>query len=138
MAEWTFRDYLRRSNEGDEPILVNEILEWTLGLPQKAQAKIDQRILTLRAWPVWPPAYVSDCGFEDILELRITSGNVQYRPLGFYGPERRAFTLVVGTIEKGGKLPRGDGASAIERRRRIIKEGWPTCEHEFAKDQTRQ
>src|SRR5229473_8387356 len=132
MPEWTFRDYQRPSTEGDESVLVNEILAWTLGLPTKAQAKIDMIILTLQAWVgPWPPQYVSDCGFEDIWELRVKSGNVQYRPLGFYGPQRKVFTLVIGTIEKGGKIPKGDGASAIERRRRVLKEGWPTCEHEF-------
>jgi hypothetical protein len=135
MPEWTFRDYQRPSEEGGKSILVNEILEWTLGLPQKAQAKVDMIVLTLQGWTgVWPPQYVSACGFDDILELRVKSGNVQYRPLGFHGPGQRVFTLVIGTIEKGGKIPAGDGASAIQRRNRVLKEGWPTCEHEFAKE----
>jgi len=131
MSEWTFFDYQRPSTEDDDPILVNEILEWTLGLPPKAQAKIDMMILTLRGWPVWPPQYVSDCGFKDILELRIKSGGVQYRPLGCYGAQRRVFILLIGAVEKGGKIPTGAGTSAIKRRKRVL-EGWPTCEHEFA------
>lgn len=137
MPEWTFRDYQRPSDEGGEAILVNEILEWTLGLPQKAQAKIDMVILALRGMAVWPAQYVSDCGIEDIWKLRINSGGVQYRPLGFYGPQRRTFTLVIGAIEKGGRLPRGIAQSAIERKTRVL-EGWPTCEHEFAQDQAQQ
>jgi hypothetical protein len=134
MPEWVFRDYQRRIGQGKEAVLINEILEWTFRLPQQAQAKIDMIILTLQGWAVWPPAYVSDCGVEDILEIRVKSGNVQYRPLGCYGPNRRVFTIVIGAIEKGGKLPAGAGASAIERRRRVLEEGWPTCEHEFAKE----
>jgi hypothetical protein len=134
MAEWTFRDYQRPSTEDDESILVNEILAWTLGLPQEAQAKIDMIILTLQGSPVWPPQYVSDCGFKDILELRVKSGGVQYRPLGCYGAQRKVFILLIGAIEKGGKIPNGDGKSAMERRRRVLDEGWPTCEHEFAKE----
>jgi hypothetical protein len=134
MAEWTFRDYQRRTMDSDDkPVLVNEILQWTRGLPAKAQAKIDMIILTLQGRAVWPPQYVSDCGFKDIWELRVKSGNVQYRPLGFYGPQRKVFTLVIGTIEKVGKIPAGDGHSAIERRARVL-EGWPTCEHEFAEE----
>lgn len=132
MAEWIFRDYERLSTGGETPVLVNEILAWTLGLPKTAQAKIDARILVLGGWPgVWPAQYVSDCGFPDIWELRVGSGGVQYRPLGFYGPQRREFTLVIGTIEKGGRIPAGDGASAVERRTRVLQ-GWPTREHQFA------
>jgi Phage derived protein Gp49-like (DUF891) len=128
MPEWTFRDYQRPTALPGNPL--NEILLWTLGLPVKAQAKIDAVILSLQGFRVWPPQYVSDCGYEGIWELRIVSGGVQYRPLGCYGPGPRVFTLLIGTIEKGGKIPYGDGESAVQRRERVLK-GWPTCEHEF-------
>lgn len=133
MSEWTFRDYQRLSTDSSaEPILVNEILTWTLGLPKRAQAKIDAMILSLRVFSVLPPQYISDCGYEHIWELRAGCSGVQYRPLGCYGPGQRAFTLLIGTIEKGGKIPAGDGMSAIDRRDRVLK-GWPTCEHEFTR-----
>ncbi len=133
MSQWTFRDYQRPTKDGPDAILINEVLEWTLGLPKKAQAKIDTIIITLQSCPgIWPPQYVSDCGFTDIWELRAGCSGVQYRPLGFYGPGRKVFTIVIGTIEKGGKILEGDGNSAIERRSRVLR-GWPTCEHEFTK-----
>jgi hypothetical protein len=131
MSEWTFRDYQRPSTDGTKRILVNEILAWTSGLPKRAQARIDTMIITLQAFPVIPPQYISDCGYKDIWEIRAGSGGVEYRPLGCYGPGRRVFTLLIGTIEKDGKIPAGDGASAVHRRKRVIEEGWPTCEHEF-------
>jgi hypothetical protein len=132
MAEWIFSDYQRPSTDADsKPILVNEILTWTQNLPQKAQAKIDTLILTLSGSSVWPPQYVSDCGFPNILEIRAGCSGVQYRPLGFYGPRPREFTIVIGTIEKGGKIPKGDGNSAVQRRMRVLQ-GWSTCAHEFA------
>jgi hypothetical protein len=132
MAEWIFRDYQRPSTLGEEQVLVNEILLWTLGLPAKAQAKLDVIILSLRAYAVWPPQYVSAySGYPDIFELRVSSGGVQYRPLGCYGPGKRVFTLLIGTTEKGGKIRKGDLDSAADRRNRVF-EGWPTCEHEFA------
>jgi hypothetical protein len=133
MIEWTFRDYQRPSNSGPngEQILLNEILVWTQGLPKQAQAKIDTMILSLRGFSVLPPQYISDCGYQDIWELRAGCSGVQYRPLGCYGPGHRVFTLLIGTIEKGGKIPAGDGKSAIERRAKVFK-GWPICEHEFA------
>jgi hypothetical protein len=134
MPEWEFRDYLRPARKNEEEIQVNEILLWTIGLPAKAQAKLDTIILLLRAWPPpWPLQYVSAYrGYPDIYELRVGSGGVQYRPLGCYGPESRTFTLLVGTVEKGGRIPRGALDTAVERRNRVL-EGWPTCEHEFAK-----
>jgi hypothetical protein len=132
MPEWQFRDYQRRIDQG----LINEVLEWTLRLPKKAQAKIDMVVLTLQAAPVWWPQYVSDSGCPDILELRCGTGGVQYRPLGCYGPGRRVFTILIGTIEKGGKIPKGDCQSAIERRRRVLFNNWPTCDHEFASADT--
>jgi hypothetical protein len=132
MAEWKFFDYQRPSTDADsKPILLNEILIWTRNLPQKAQARIDTLILVLSESPVWPPAYISGCGFPNIWEIRAGCFGVQYRPLGFHGPKAREFTLVIGTIEKGGKIPKGDGNSAVERRTRVLQ-GWSTCTHEFA------
>ena len=132
MSEWKFRDYQRPVANGHE-VLVNEILEWTRAQPKKAQAKIDAIVLSLQGFPVWPAQYVSALkGCPDILELRIKSGGVQYRPLGCYGPGAREFTLLVGTIEKGGAIPKGDCDKAVTRRKRVLSEGWPTCEHEFA------
>jgi hypothetical protein len=135
MAEWTFRDYQRPSTQGAEekPILVNEILAWTLGQPKAAQAKIDTMILTLQAWPPpWPPTFISAYnGYPGILELIIKSGGVQYRPLGCYGLGSRVFTLLIGAIEKGGKIPKGILDSADGRRDSLLQKGWPTCEHEF-------
>ena len=116
MTHWSFEDYQRPTKDGPDAKLVNEVLEWTLGLPKKAQAKIDTLIITLQSCPgVWPPQYVSDCGYADIWEIRAGSSGVQYRPLGFYGPRRKTFTIVIGTIEKGGRIPAGDGNSAIEK-----------------------
>jgi hypothetical protein len=138
MSEWTFRDYQRPSTDNaGHAILVNEILVWTQRLPKKAQAKIDARILLLQAWPPpWPLAYISAyVGYPDIYELRIKNNGVEYRPLGCYGPGHRVFTLLIGSIEKGGHIPAGDLASAVSRRNAVLA-GWNTCEHEFTKTTT--
>lgn len=128
MPAWKFRDYQRPTADGP----VNEILQWTLALPPDAQAKIDMIVLLLQnMWP-WPPQYVSEFGCPGILELRCGASGVQYRPLGCYGPGNRTFTLLVGSIEKGGKIPKGDCQSAIERRKRVLLRNWPTCDHEFS------
>ena len=103
-------------------------------LPPAAQAKIDTIILTLRAYPKlpWPPQYVSALrGYRDIYELRVCSCGVQYRPLGCFGPAKKEFTILIGSIEKGGKLPKDDCETAAERRKTILKYEGRTCEHNF-------
>jgi hypothetical protein len=90
--------------------------------------------LILRAWEgTWPPQYVSALrGYPHINEIRVTSSGVQYRPLGCYGPDRTEFTILVGSVEKGGKLPKGDCETAEERRRLILADRTRTCEHDFS------
>src|SRR6266571_1531036 len=98
MSLWTFYDF--RDARG-----VNLIRHWLDTLPAKASAKIDTRILFMMAIQAWPEQYVSALvGWPRLVELRVGSAGTQYRPLGFYGPQRREFTIVLGAIEKG-KLP---------------------------------
>jgi len=109
--------------------------EWINSLPAQAQAKIDQRILLLRAWQdkTWPPQYLSTLkGYEGICEFRIVSSRVQYRPLGCYGPERREYTILIGAVEKGGKLkPPGACETAVDRRAIILQDRSRVRDHEF-------
>src|SRR5262245_48124773 len=112
---------------------VNIIREWLDTLPQKARAKINARLLFMRAVAVWPEQYVSALkGWPDLLELRIVADGNQFRPLGFYGPRRHEFTLVLGAVEKG-KLPKRVLEVADENRKIAIADTRRICEHEFDK-----
>jgi hypothetical protein len=125
MALWTFYDF--RQERG-----VNTIREWLDKLPRKAAAKINTRLLFMRANPVWPEQYVSSLvGWPDLVEIRVVHAGVQYRPLGFYGPERREFTIVLGCVEKGA-IPNRDLETADANRKLVIATGRSRiCEHEF-------
>lgn len=126
ISEWEFRDFL--DGRGS-----NVIREWIVTLPLAAQAKIDTIVLLLQTQKVWPPHYVSALrGYDGILELRVCSCGVQYRPLGCHGPGKRQFTILIGSVEKGGKLPKGDCESAVERRKIISNYEGRTCEHDFS------
>jgi hypothetical protein len=126
ICEWTFRDYLERRGN-------NVVREWISSLPVLAQAKVDSVLLILQAERIWPAQYVSALrGYKQIYEIRVGCAGVQYRPLGCYGPGRGEFTILLGSIEKGGKLPRGDCKTAIERRNTILSEKGRTCEHDFS------
>lgn len=124
MNPWRFYDFLdSRWN--------NTIRLWLDSLPEKASAKIDARIFFMQAVRTWPEQYVSAIqGWPNLLELRVVSAGNQYRPLGFYGPERAEFTLVLGAIEKG-KLPRRVLELADENRRIAISDRRRIREHDF-------
>jgi hypothetical protein len=126
IREWAFRDY--RDGRG-----TNIVHEWIVALPFAAQAKIDSILLILQTMKIWPAQYVSALtGYQYIYELRIVSSGVQYRPLGCYGPDKGEFTVLLGSIEKSGKLPKSDCKTAIERRKVILEQKGRTCEHDFS------
>jgi len=113
---WKFNDFL--DGRG-----LNLIRQWLDSLPDKARAKINTRILFMQAMAIWPEQYVSAIkGWPGLVELRVASTGDQYRPLGFYGPERREFTLVLGAIEKG-KLPARILEAADGNRRIVLTTG---------------
>jgi Phage derived protein Gp49-like (DUF891) len=122
---WTFYDF--REERG-----VNTIRRWLNGLPPKAAAKINTRLLYMMARSVWPEQYVSFLvGWPGLVEIRVVHGGVQYRPLGFYGPARWEFTIVLGAVEKG-SIPTRDLETADVNRKLVIATGRSRiCEHEF-------
>jgi hypothetical protein len=124
---WTFYDF--REERG-----VNTIRRWLDGLPAKATAKINTRLLYMRALQIWPEQYVSSLvTWPGLVEIRVTHNGVQYRPLGFYGPSRREFTIVLGAVEKG-SIPTKDLEAADANRKCVIATGRSRiCEHEFDK-----
>ena len=124
---WTFYDFLDGRFEN------NEIRQWLDSLPAKAASKIDVRILFMRTVRIWPEQYASALvGWPDLVELRVVFAGNQYRPIGFYGPQRGEFTLVLGAIEKG-KLPRRILQLADENRKLAIADRRRICRHIFAK-----
>jgi hypothetical protein len=127
MDGWTFFDFLNARGE-------NEILTWlnSSEVPKEAKAKINARIITLQGFPIFPEQYFSAyTGWDDIYELRVVYGNVQYRPFGFYGPSRKQFCLVVGGLEKG-KVPKSLLKIAEARRKIVIANPSQTCRHDFS------
>ena len=129
MNMWKFYDFLDARG-------VNLIRRWLDSLPDKATAKIDARILYMSAMRIWPEQYVSALtGWPGLIELRVGSAGNQYRPLGFYGPERREFTIVLGATEKG-KLPKRILQVAYDNRNIVLGDRGRIREHEFNKAAT--
>jgi hypothetical protein len=125
MNMWTFYDFQDRRG-------VNTFRQWLDTLPANARAKINARLLFMRAIHVWPEQYISALkGWPGLVELRIVCAGTQYRPLGFYGPgPRREFTLLLGAVEKG-RLPKRVLEAADGNRKIALADATRICEHEF-------
>lgn len=127
MDAWVFMDFF--SLRG-----VNEIYSWlhSSEVTKEARAKINARIASLQGFPIFPEQFISAYkGWPGILELKIVCSGVQYRPLGFYGPGKRQFSLLVGGIEKG-RIPKRLLGVADERRK-VVELDWSRVRrHDFS------
>jgi hypothetical protein len=114
MEDWKFKVFLKDKT-------TNVIADWLNGLPKEDRAKIRTRINYLKtAQPPWPKTFCKKyVPYEKIYELLIQ----RYRPLGFFGPGAREFTLLIGAKEKGDKMiPKTAPETAESRRKLIIEE----------------
>jgi Phage derived protein Gp49-like (DUF891) len=119
MTTWTFFDFVTVRSDGGR---TNEIHAWlnSKEVTKDAKAKINARVATLQGFPIFPDQYFSAYkGWPGLYELRIVCSGVQYRPFGFYGPEQKQFTILVGSTEKG-KVPKSTLKVANERRAIVI------------------
>jgi hypothetical protein len=72
------------------------------------------------------------CKRQNFVELLITIGKVEYRPIGWYGPGPNRITLLLGAKEKGGDFePRNACIQAINRRNLVSSSTAYYKEHEF-------
>ncbi len=127
MDTWVFMDFVSARD-------VNEIHAWlhSSGVTKDARAKINARVISLQGFPIFPEQYINAYkGWPGILELKIVCDGVQYRPLGFYGPGKGQFSLLVGGIEKG-KIPKRLLEVADERRKLVILQPSRVCRHDFS------
>ena len=124
---WTFRDYL--TTEGANPIF-----DWLSGLPKPVKVRINARIRFIERLETLERPHVAalEGKCDGLLELRIVGPDkVQYRPLCCYGPGRGDVTILVGAIEKGGKIVPSSACATAQQRKKEIAERGRICEHNF-------
>jgi hypothetical protein len=122
---WLFKNFV--SDRGE-----NEIRTWLdfTDIPMRARVKFDLRIRYLQSANQLKYPYVEKwVGEEDIYEVRVVFGGVQYRSLGCYGVGRQVFTLLIGAVEKSGKLNPRDAVNTAKARMKLIADGSHTCDH---------
>jgi hypothetical protein len=102
----------------------NVLEEWINSLPQKGQAKVDTLLRRLRITRNWKrPQTGSLTGYDKIIEIIIEFNNVQYRPLGCYGPGRGVFTFLFIATEKGDKFVPKDAPKIAEKMCKQVHNG---------------
>lgn len=123
---WAFKDFV-------SPAGRNLIHEWLEGLPARARINARIRLLELTDELRFPDVRILRGECRGLFELRVKADNVQYRPLGYYGPGRGEVTLLIGAVERGGHFePPSACRTALDRQALIADGRGSTCEHDFS------
>jgi hypothetical protein len=91
----------------------------------KVRAKLDMRMLHLRPRrrderDGWNRPYY-DTLERGVGEVRFEIGNIQYRPIGFFGPAREEFTFLLFAIEQSDRLQPRNAIDEAVRRRGVVQ-----------------
>jgi hypothetical protein len=119
---WTFLEYVGANGRG-------VIRDWFNTLPHGTRQRVAVAVDTLVE-----ELEILDCdAFDrshgvgqlrhqcaDYFELIVRVDKVQYRPIGYYGPDRREFTLLGMSTEKGGVLVNDRDCAKVKQRRATI------------------
>jgi hypothetical protein len=117
---------------------INRIAAWTRELQPEDRAKLWAKLLILEKLPVDQlPGYLKGPiqREKEIYKLQIgaSGSRVALRPMVCRGPGEKntEITLLVGAEERGGKLPKGIGATAEKYRQHILQDSTRRCPHEW-------
>ena len=120
---WSFRDYLNEKQR-------NMIRSWLDGLGPRAKAEINVRLRFIQTLDRLVRPYTGALR-QGIFEVRVKSGNVQYRPLFCHGPESGDLTLLIGAEEHDDKLTKGVFDEALRRKEALKRDPTRSCKHDF-------
>lgn len=117
---WTFRTYVSRRGE-------EEVSTWYDLQSPKTQAAFDQRIRALAQMQLneWSDPYTKRLKGDGagLIEIRFFADRVQQRPIGFFGPGRGEFTILICAIEQGDEfIPRDAIDIAVRRKREVLQD----------------
>jgi hypothetical protein len=66
-------------------------------------------------------------GVKEIYEIRFKAENVQYRPLGVFGPSDGDFTIRIRSNKKQNVYKPANAIKTSDKRRKLIIDGQATC-----------
>jgi len=101
----------------------NLIEQWYWDLPEEAQAEFDVTLKTLSITEDWRGMSEFKVLGGGLGEIRFRSGNIQYRPAGYFGPGARCFSIYVGCHKKGEIYKPPDAFDLAAKRRALVQRG---------------
>jgi len=110
MGLWRFMDYC-------SPVGNNLIEDWYEDLPDEAQAEFDVTLKALSITEDWRVTTEFKALGLGLCEIRFKALNVQYRPLGYFGPGEKCFSIYVGCKKKGTVYTPPDAFDLANKRR---------------------
>lgn len=115
--EWTWKSY--RTSRG-----ISAVTEWHEQVSEIVWLEFRASLEFLDGQPPtnWTRPYIGKLGKDckGLIEIRFDSGNVEYRPIGFYSGKEE-FTIVFFAIEKGSKFEPPTACDIAQRRRNEIE-----------------
>jgi hypothetical protein len=115
----------------------DDAAQWYASLSEENRAKVHRRLSQLRQWPIqgWKHPYFHALHGEcaGLGEMRIKLDRVQWRPIGFFGPARSEFTILLIAKEKGGRFAPRDACSIAQKRKVEVTQN-PDSSHEWFLD----
>ena len=130
MPRWVFYCFL--SEHGRDVID-----DWYTGVSVGVQVRFRTILQHLRDTPrlQWNPNLVYPITgerYRGLYEIRFQVRNVLHRPLGFFGPDRGHFTLLMPAREQGNQfIPRNALETARERMQIVMNDRRRICECRF-------
>lgn len=120
----TFRDYLTASGR-------NDIQAWLKKLPPAQRMVIDRTIAKLEQLTD-PSAHMPYIG-DGLHKIKLTTANVQFRPICVVSVEREEVVILYGATERDGKFAPPTALEEAKKRRAAVVADWEgrSCEHQF-------
>lgn len=95
--------------------------KWLAKQLPEDRAKIDIFLNRLLITELWSRKHVRPLtGYSKINEIVIKGKNIQLRPLGCFGPNRKEFTILLGAEERGNHFVPKDALIRAEERQKLV------------------
>ena len=120
MAYWTIRAY---GNASGRDVFCREYRSQLTDTRAEFRAKVNllKSQPTIEGWSRINGFDRLSKQYRELGKLRFKADNAQHRPLGFFGPHKRTFTLLVWATERDGKYyPPGVRGTALDRMAAVI------------------
>ena len=120
---WKFKAYLSPTGRGD----VQDDID---GLDEGIREHFLSRLRYLANTPKidWhEPQAKKLKGVENVYEIRFKAGNIQYRPLGRFGPGEQDFTILVWAYKKQSVYTPAEAIDTAEKRGKLLGKREAKC-----------